>query len=319
VGGMNSTTPSSPRSLAAAMLRASTGPDLRAAAITLAEAGVPVFPCVPGGKQPLTRRGFHDAGADPARIAAWWRRWPDANLAMPTGAVSGVDVVDVDVHPGGNGYGAFEQARSAGFVDGWAWLVRTPSTGLHAYFLRTPASSTAHTTAHTTTGQRSWQVPGKHVDFRGDGGYIVLPPSRVAQPDGGLRGYELIAVAQHQPRAVDAAGLRAFLDPPRPMRPPATLPAVGARPDRLAAWVASRPEGARNHGLFWAACRMAEGGHRYDTAAAVLGGAAGAAGLSEREALTTIRSAYRIATRLGSMDPAGGVARSTSAAPAVQL
>ena len=254
----------------------------------LAQAGVPVFPCVPGGKQPLTSRGFHDASADPAQVTAWWRRWPDANLALPTGGASGLDVVDVDVHPGGSGYAAFERARSAGFVEGWSWLVRTPSTGLHAYFLRTSASE-----------QRSWQVPGKHVDFRGDGGYIILPPSRVAQPDGTLREYELIAVAQHQPRPVDAVGLRAFLDPPRPIHSPVNMSAVGARPDRLAAWVASRPEGARNHGLFWAACRMAETGHGFDATSTLLGDAARSAGLTERESLTTIRSAYRFATRLG--------------------
>jgi hypothetical protein len=77
------------------------------------------------------------------------------------------------------------------------------------------------------------------------------------------------------------------------------MPAVGARPEKLAAWVASRPEGARNHGLFWAACRMVEDGHSFDTTASVLGEAAQAAGLPEREATTTIRSACRIACRLG--------------------
>lgn len=279
-----------------------------AAADLLAQAGIPVFPCVAGDKKPLTARGFLDASTDPSQVTAWWKRWPDANLAVPTGAASGVDVVDVDVHASGNGYVAFEQARSAGFVDGWAWLVRTPSAGLHAYFLR-PADTAG-------VEQRSWQVPGKHVDFRGDGGYIVLPPSRVAQADGMLQGYELIAVAQHRPRSVDATALRAFLDPPRPMRPPANMPTVGARPDRLAAWVASRPEGGRNQGLFWAACRMAEDGHRFDTAASVLGDAASSAGLSEREALTTIRSAYRITTRLGPAQP-GGAVRPTAAVEAV--
>ena len=301
---MNSSTQPSPRLLATAMLHAAAAPDLPTAATTLARAGVPVFPCFPGGKQPLTRRGFQDASADPAQVSAWWRRWPDANLALPTGAASGVDVVDVDVHFAGSGYPAFERARSAGFVEGWSWLVRTPSTGLHAYFLRTSASE-----------QRSWQVPGKHIDFRGDGGYIVLPPSKINQPDGALRGYELIAVAQHQPRSVDAARLRAFLDPPRRTRLPANMPAVGARPDHLAAWVASRPEGARNHGLFWAACRMADDGHRFDTAASLLGDAACSAGLTEREALTTIRSAYRISTRLGPVN----AARPTQAVEVVGL
>lgn len=300
---MNSSTPE-PRLLATAVVHAATAPDLPRAASTLAGAGVPVFPCVPGGKQPLTNRGFHDASADQQRVTSWWRRWPDANLALPTGAASGVDVVDVDVHPGGSGYPAFEQARSAGLVEGWAWLVRTPSSGLHAHFLRT-----------SVTEQRSWQVPGEHIDFRGDGGYIVLPPSKIAQPDGLLRSYKLIAVAQHQPRPVDAAGLRGFLDPPLPTRAPANMPAIGARPDRLAAWVASRPEGTRNHGLFWAACRMADAGHRFDTAASLLGDAACSAGLTEREALTTIRSAYRIATRLGPVN----AARPTQAVEAVGL
>ena len=300
---MNNSTHPPLSSQPVAMLRAATAPDLRTAAMALARAGVPVFPCVASGKQPLTRRGFHDASNDPVQVTDWWRRWPDANLALPTGTASGVDVVDVDVHPGGSGFGAFEKARSAGFVQGWAWLVRTPSAGLHAYFLRTPA-----------TEQRSWQVPGKHVDFRGDGGYIVLPPSKVAQPDGVLRGYELIAVAQHQPRPVDAAGLRAFLDPPRPMRTPTNMPHVGARPDRLAAWVASRPEGARNQGLFWAACRMAEDGHRFDAAASLLGDAARSAGLTEREALTTIRSAYR-----RPVNPEGDLGRPTAAVEQVGL
>ena len=285
---MNNSTSPPLAALTTAMLRAAQAPDFSTAAATLAHAGIPVFPCVPGGKQPLTTRGFHDASTDIEQVKAWWRHQSDANLALPTGAVSRVDVVDVDVHPNGTGFPAFERARRAELVDGWALLVRTPSGGVHAYFLRTDAPE-----------QRSWHLPSQHVDFRGDGGYVVLPPSRVAQPDGTLRGYELIAVAQHQPQAVDACGLRAFLDPTRPLRPPASLPALGTRPDRLADWVASRLEGARNHGLFWAACRMAEDGHRYHATLSILGEAARSAGLSDREASTTIRSAYRIATRVG--------------------
>ena len=264
-------------------------PDLSTAAEHLGASGIPVFPCVPGGKRPLTAHGFQDASADPEVINLWWRRQPDANIGVPTGAVGGIDVVDVDVHATGSGYAAFEHARRAGFVEGWAWLVRTPSGGLHAYFLHAADRE-----------QRSWQVPGKHIDFRGDGGYIVVPPSQVTGEDGVTREYRQIAIAEHhQPRPVDAAGLRGFLDPPRPMRPPTDLPAVGARPDKLAAWVASRPEGGRNGGLFWAACRMAEGGHDLSTTTSLLGEAAYAAGLPEREAMATIRSAYRIATRLG--------------------
>ncbi|HEY6797926.1 MAG TPA: bifunctional DNA primase/polymerase [Kineosporiaceae bacterium] len=262
--------------------------NLANASMMLARHDVPVFPCAPGGKQPLTTHGFHDATTDVTAVREWWRRWPDANLGVPTGAPWGVDVVDVDVHTTGSGFAAFERARAAGLADGWAWLVRTPSGGVHAYFVRRSGGE-----------QRSWQAPTQHIDFRGDGGYIIAPPSRVTLVNGRTGAYELIAIGQHQAGPVDSRRLRAFLEPPRPAGPPAGMPAVGARPDKLAAWVASRPEGARNHGLFWAACRMVEDGHPFDSTASVLGEAAQAAGLPEREATTTIRSAYRIASRLG--------------------
>ncbi|GAW49276.1 Prophage Lp4 protein 7 [Nocardioides sp. PD653] len=265
----------------------------------LAGRDIPVFPCTPGGKQPLTSHGFLDASSDLTTVRTWWQRWPEANIGIPTGATSGVNVVDIDVHPGGNGFGAFERARSAGLTEGWAWLVRTPSGGVHAYYLCGRADE-----------QRSWQVPGQHVDFRGDGGYIVAPPSQVAG-----RSYDLIAVAQHRATPMDATALRSFLEPPRPTRPPASMPAMGSRPDKLADWVASRPEGARNHGLFWAACRMVEDGHAFDATAGLLGEAARSAGLSDQEAMATIRSAYRIASRLG----AARTARPTTAAEAVTL
>ena len=268
------------------MLQISTDANLPTAALRFASQGIPVFPCVPGGKQPLTPNGFHDASSSAKSVDAWWRRTPDANIGLPTGAASGALVVDVDIHPGGSGFEAFEHACSAHLADGWGWLVRTPSGGLHAYY---PPPNEAE--------QRSWQVPSAHVDFRGDGGYVIVPPSRLDAADRPAP-YSVIAVAQHQPRPIDARILRQFLEPPRPTPPPRSLPAAGSRPDKLADWVASRPEGARNHGLFWAACRMAEDGHRYDTTLSMLGDAARSAGLPDREAETTIRSAFRIASRL---------------------
>ncbi|KAA9110741.1 DNA primase [Microbacterium rhizomatis] len=255
------------------------------AAARFAAAGVPVFPCVPGEKRPLVRRGFHDATSDPAQVAAWWSRWPAANIGVPTGTPSGVEVVDVDVHAIGTGFPAFRNAHREGLAAGWAALVRTPSGGLHAYYPADPDRS-----------QSSWQAARAHIDFRGDGGYIIAPPSRVLRPGGVRTPYRLI-VAGNTPAPVDAARLRDFLDPRTP------IPLDRARASRLerrgsdakvlAGWVAGRGEGERNRGLFWAACRLAEAGTPPDATLEALGPAAEHAGLRSREIMATIRSAYR--------------------------
>ncbi|MFZ2623878.1 MAG: bifunctional DNA primase/polymerase [Propionibacterium sp.] len=201
---------------------------------------MPVFPCLVKGKRPLTRRGFLDASSDPEQVAAWWSRTPNANIGIPTGAPSGVVVVDVDVHGPHDGRAAFERATDAGLVSGAGLLVRTPTGGAHVYFPATPGRE-----------QRSWQAATAGVDFRGDGGYIIAPPSRRII-DGKVKLYEVADIAAHSVGAVDAARLRDFLDP-RPVAPP--RPSSGSmdmESKRLAAWVAGRGEGERNRGLFWA-------------------------------------------------------------------
>ena len=71
----------------------------------------------------------------------------------------------------------------------------------------------------------------------------------------------------------------------------------GRDEERLAAWLASRGEGNRNHALFWAACRYAEQHLPEERAHQLLGAAARHAGLPEREVVATIRSAYRTGSR----------------------
>lgn len=253
------------------------------AARSLASVGVPVFPCVPGEKRPLTRRGFHDATADLDQVSAWWDRWPSANIAIPTGPASGIEVVDIDIGSTGSGFSAFERARREGLVPGWAALVRTPSGGLHVYF---PADASRE--------QPSWQAPKAHIDFRGTGGYILAPPSQVRQPDGNFRPYELQSTGLVEPSQVDASRLRNFLDPrPSLTQQDRMVPRPGLDVQRLGQWVAALGEGERNQGLFWAACRLAENNTAVSDTLAVLGPAAAHAGLGAREITTTIRSAYR--------------------------
>ena len=269
-----------PFDVLAALIRVDRSPSLALAARNLAAAGVPVFPCVVEGKRPLTRRGFLDASSDPEQVAAWWSRTPDANIGIPTGAPSGVVVVDVDVHGPHDGRAAYQRATDAGLVDGAGLLVRTPTGGAHVYFPAAPGRE-----------QRSWQAAAG-VDFRGDGGYIIAPPSRRII-DGNVRLYEVADIAAHSVGTVDAARLRDFLDP-RPVAPPrASSGSMEVDAERLAAWVAGRGEGERNRGLFWAACRLAEKGVSAVDALDALGAAAQSAGLGDREITTTVRSAYR--------------------------
>ncbi|SDG83805.1 bifunctional DNA primase/polymerase [Microbacterium pygmaeum] len=137
----------------------------REAAMRFVRSGLPIFPCEPGGKRPLTRAGFLDATCDVDQVIAWWRRSPRANIGMPTGLASGVDVVDVDVKADGTGFPAFHRAVEEGLLEGEIARVRTPSGGMHIYF---PA---------TASFQRCWQSARAHIDFRGEGGYVVVPPS----------------------------------------------------------------------------------------------------------------------------------------------
>lgn len=268
------------------LMRMPTGASTGEVAMALAGAGVPVFPVVVGGKQPLTRHGFHDASTALDQVRSWWSSTPAANIGMPTGALSGLVVIDVDVHGPANGYVALDRADCAGLMEGWEALVQTPTDGLHAYYPANPG-----------TEQRSWQAARAGIDFRGDGGYIIVPPSsRIIEGQRCI--YRLEQVTHDQPQSLDAGRLRRFLGPPPPRAriPEARAAERGVDVERLAAWVGRLQEGERNHGLFWAACTMAEHhvppGHALDA----LTTAGGQAGLSVREVTVTVRSAYRTVT-----------------------
>ena len=141
-------------------------PTLLKAALAYACSGVPVFPCEPGGKRPLTYNGFWDASADPRRVAAWWDRWPDANLGVPTGERSGLLVLDIDPGVGGpESLAALERAH--GTLPKTA-RTRTGGGGVHVFF-GYPAAEEVRNSAGKL---------GPGLDVRGEGGYVIVPPSR---------------------------------------------------------------------------------------------------------------------------------------------
>lgn len=124
------------------------------------------FPIAQGGKRPLTEHGFKDASADPAVVANWRKQFPGANVGMPTGAVSGIDVLDLDVKDGRDGRKTLADLEAIHGAITNAPMVSTPSGGLHVYF--------QHRDGMRNAAER---LPG--VDVRGDGGYVVTPPSTI--------------------------------------------------------------------------------------------------------------------------------------------
>jgi hypothetical protein len=141
-------------------------------ALAYAAHGWPVFPCHWDGgprlrKTPLTRNGFKDASRDPQAIQQWWGRWATALIGLPTGEVSGIVVLDVDVKRSeANGFDSLEDL-------GHSILPATPtahtaSGGLHLYF------DPAGREIRNTEGKRGRGI-GPGLDWRGGGGYVIVP------------------------------------------------------------------------------------------------------------------------------------------------
>jgi hypothetical protein len=131
-------------------------------ALALASRGLHVFPCRPREKLPATPRGCLDASADPNMIRHWWGLNPHYNLAIATGTASGIFVLDID------GTDAEAELRKLEAEHG-----PLPSTaesitprGRHLYF-RMPDAPVRNSAGKIAPG----------IDVRGDGGYVISPPS----------------------------------------------------------------------------------------------------------------------------------------------
>src|ERR1017187_7175992 len=178
-------------------------PTMQAEALWYAENGIPVFPlpsatggrcscgkprCSNPGKHPRTEHGFKNATTDPHQIGAWWQKWPEANIGMPTGAASGLLAVDVDPRNGGDSSLDELQAK-------------------HGQLPKTAEQITGGGGRHIVYRHRGGSVPknlAHGIDLKGDGGYIVLAPSIHASGN------------RYQWDGVD--GAKAILDPAEPPR-----------------------------------------------------------------------------------------------------
>lgn len=144
-------------------------------ALEYAENGWFIFPChekdyfyVKDGKEimmteksPRVKDGLLEATTNIETIEKWWKRWPDAGIGCNCG-MTGIIVVDVDnKHKDKNG---FLSLAKIGLDFNDKTSVLTPNRGMHIYF-------------KGITDSRQGIFPG--IDIRSEGGYVLLPPSKL--------------------------------------------------------------------------------------------------------------------------------------------
>lgn len=142
--------------------------NLKAALYYATKYGWSVFPVKAEEKRPHTPHGCKDAKKDPGAIRAWWKKWPNDSVGIATGSISNLIVIDEDLDDDKGLDGIMA-------VDAWEKdnNVKLPATaraitgrgGAHLYY---------HYTGKDILN-RAGIIDG--VDVRGEGGYVVAPPS----------------------------------------------------------------------------------------------------------------------------------------------
>jgi hypothetical protein len=281
--------------------------DILTAALDAAERGWPVFmlgrskrpvancdACRTSDHDPatcghLTCHGFYAATTDPARVAAIVAAVPRGQLAVRTGAVSGLLVVDVDPQHGGTASLAYLVARQ---LVPRTLYVRTGSWGTHLYY------------RHPGQQMPSRPMPAHPgIDIKADGGYIVLPPSihhRTGRPY--QWGHGPTDPAEMPPALVTACLPSPALSPTPQTSPTPTQPGGGiSHPNKLLAAhldaVRRAAEGHRRTTLYGAArgvARMVAAGAIDHTAAvAALTDVGREAEQTDREIRAAIAGGFR--------------------------
>jgi hypothetical protein len=124
--------------------------------------------CTSPAKHPLTANGLKDATTDEDTVRRWWQTWPSANIGVVTGSRSNnLTVLDFD---GGkyddDAFNKVQDLLGDLPLTSTGWTVKTGS-GFHAWFQSDQAKQIKNSASKLSPG----------VDIRGEGGYVVAPPS----------------------------------------------------------------------------------------------------------------------------------------------
>jgi len=151
-------------------------------ALDYAQRGWHVFPCKPSNKAPYIEGGLLRATTDPDIIRDWWQTFPHAMIGVRMGEASGVWGLDPDPQK--------KPGQACGMAN-WQVLLaqhgkcapthshNTPSGGLHLLFKWDPDRPLTNSEG---------MLKGRGINVRGEGGYIIAPPSQ--RSDG--KAYEVV-------------------------------------------------------------------------------------------------------------------------------
>lgn len=166
---------------------------------------LPVFPCGKNKKPVISKddggHGFLDATNKEDEVRALFARTKAAKLVgVPTGPISGFDILDIDPRHGGDKW-EMENAH------------RLPETRMHGTLSGGRHYLFKHAPGVRNSASKKTLAPG--VDVRGEGGYVIYPPSS---------GYHIIADADlvHWPDWLLALVLKHLSEQETPKRPEAT-------------------------------------------------------------------------------------------------
>jgi hypothetical protein len=241
-------------------------------ALEIAEKGLPCFPCLEN-KAPACAGGFKSATADAIALQHLWSQNSCALIGVPTGEISGFDVLDIDPRNGGK-----------------VWLDnnfdKLPITKLH----NTRSGGWHFLFKHKQGLRSSANKIASGVDIRADGGYIIWWPATglsVENHDVELAEWPEWLLEKLKP-ATQARGNF------QPQSYHGSKYAISAL-SRATQSVASAAEGSRNYTLnkeLWSILRFVKSGELdvQDVANGFVG-AAMAAGLGNLEITKTFTSA----------------------------
>lgn len=237
--------------------------------------------CPSPAKHPTPEHGLKQASTNRRQLESWAATQPHAGIAIRTGAISAMIVVDIDPRHGGIASFAALQARYGALPD--TLTGRTGSGGYH-YVYAYPGGNVANSVGQLAIG----------VDVRGDGGYIVAPPSR--HISGGVYAW----ANDLEPAALPSAWVALLIRPVNVVSmTPRTTPGDEDGAHWLDAALLQARDGNRNDRGFWLACQLRDSGYDETGAAHFMEQYASRLGgdYTMREALHSLDQAFKAAPR----------------------